>query len=79
LGRTPQDRDEPSTVLWKCESMMNNRQITYVSEEVKDLTPFTPAMFMHEIRKSGVPDLDKLDESSTNRRLVYRQKLKQDL
>ncbi|GFY43319.1 integrase catalytic domain-containing protein [Trichonephila inaurata madagascariensis] len=50
--------------------MKNNRPITYVSEDIDDLFPLTPAMFLHEIRETGVPDLDQLDSSSINRRLV---------
>ncbi|GFT83634.1 hypothetical protein NPIL_421581 [Nephila pilipes] len=48
-------------------------------ENNQDLTPLTPAMFMHEIHATGEPDLYELNASSMNRRLVYQQKLKQDL
>ncbi|GFY51362.1 integrase catalytic domain-containing protein [Trichonephila inaurata madagascariensis] len=57
--------------------MMKNHPITYISEDIDDLTPL-PAMLLHEIRETGVPDLDQLDSSSINRRLMYRNKLKQD-
>ncbi|GFT92050.1 hypothetical protein NPIL_491631 [Nephila pilipes] len=56
--------------------MVNNRTITNVSENVKDLTLLTPAMIMHEIPAIGVPDLDDLNAPYMNRRLVYHQKLR---
>jgi len=36
-------------------------------------------MFLRDIRSSGVPDLDKVDATSLNRRIKYRQQLIKDL
>ncbi|GFY39155.1 integrase catalytic domain-containing protein [Trichonephila inaurata madagascariensis] len=48
-------------------------------DDVNDLTPLTPSMFLHDLKQEGIPDLDILDSSSLNKRHAYRQRVKQDL
>ncbi|GBM30046.1 hypothetical protein AVEN_88263-1 [Araneus ventricosus] len=60
-------------------NIMNNRPITFISDDAEDLTPLTPAMFLHEICEIGVSDFNQLDSFVLNGRLVYLQKLKQTL
>ncbi|GFU96681.1 integrase catalytic domain-containing protein [Trichonephila clavipes] len=42
--------------------------LTYISEDVNDLSPLTPAMFLQEIEMSNVTDIDCLDHQEINKR-----------
>ncbi|GFV66790.1 integrase catalytic domain-containing protein [Trichonephila clavipes] len=79
LGKTSLNREEVYTVLCDCESLINSRPLTYVTDDVEDLEPLTPAMFLQDIREVGVPELDQIDENKLNKRLVYRNKIQEDL
>ncbi|GFY29277.1 DUF5641 domain-containing protein [Trichonephila clavipes] len=67
------------TVLCDCESLINSRPLTYVTDDVEDLEPLTPAMFLQDIREIGVPELDQIDENKLNKILVYRNRIQMDL
>ncbi|GBO43064.1 hypothetical protein AVEN_56295-1, partial [Araneus ventricosus] len=79
LGQTSLNFEELNTVLCDCESIINGRPLTYVSDDTSDLEPLTPSMFLREVREVGIPDLDLLDNISLNKRFAYRQRLRQDL
>ena len=79
LGRSCLSYEEMSTVLCDCESVLNSRPLTYISEEPDDLKTLTPAMFLNDIREIGTPDLDLIDKIDLNSRFVYRQRLMQHL
>ncbi|GFU83365.1 hypothetical protein TNCV_872831 [Trichonephila clavipes] len=36
-----------------CESLINSRPLTYVTDDVEDLEPLTPAMFLQDGREIG--------------------------
>ncbi|KAB0790764.1 hypothetical protein PPYR_15512, partial [Photinus pyralis] len=57
----------------------NSRPITYLSDDLSELSPLTPNSFLQEQRDIGVPDLDAIDSSSLNKRIAYRQKLRENL
>jgi hypothetical protein len=61
LDRTCLDYEQLLTVLCDCEAVLNSRPLTYVSDDVEDLIPLTPAMFLQERQQVGVPDIDELD------------------
>ncbi|CAG7719698.1 unnamed protein product [Allacma fusca] len=44
----------------------------------KDLAPLTPSMRLQELREVGIPDMDNIDAHALNKRLVYRQKIRED-
>ena len=68
------------TVLCDCESTINNRPLTYLTEGDENLRPLTPAMFLHEINnQEEIYDLDTIDSKSLNRRLKYIQSLREQL
>ncbi|GFV14045.1 DUF5641 domain-containing protein [Trichonephila clavipes] len=67
------------TVLCDCESLINSRPLTYVTDDVENLEPLTPAMFLQDIREVGVPEFDQIDENKLNKRLVYRNRIQNDL
>ncbi|GFX95230.1 integrase catalytic domain-containing protein [Trichonephila clavipes] len=54
------------------------RPLTYVTDDVEDLEPLTPAMFLQDIREIGVPELDQIDENKLNK-IVYRNRIQIDL
>ncbi|GBM29083.1 hypothetical protein AVEN_112143-1, partial [Araneus ventricosus] len=68
LGQTSLNFEELNTVLCDCESVINGRPLTYVSDDTSDLEPLTPSMFLQEVREVGIPDLDLLDNKSLNKR-----------
>ncbi|GFS52655.1 integrase catalytic domain-containing protein [Trichonephila clavipes] len=51
LGKTSLNHEELHTVLCDCESLINSRPLTYVTDDVEDLEPLTPAMFLQDIRE----------------------------
>ncbi|GFW94007.1 integrase catalytic domain-containing protein [Trichonephila clavipes] len=78
-GKTSLNHEEMYMVLCDCESLINSRPLTYVTDDVEDLEPLTPAMFLQDIREVGVPELDLIDENKLNKRLVYRNRIQNDL
>lgn len=76
LGRASLNEEEMYTTLCDCESIINSRPITYLSEDPDQLTPFTPAMFMQDVQEIGLPDLDQIDEKRMKARLRRRQQLR---
>ncbi|UYV70745.1 hypothetical protein LAZ67_8000420 [Cordylochernes scorpioides] len=66
-------------VKTKIESLMNSRPLTYMSEDVEDLSPLTPALFLHDLKEIGVPDLDSIERASLQKRYRFRQRLREDL
>ncbi|GFV40736.1 integrase catalytic domain-containing protein [Trichonephila clavipes] len=79
LEKTSLNNEEIYSVLCDCESLINPRPLTYVTDDVEDLEPLTPAMFLQDIREVGVPELDQKDENKLNKRLVYRNRIRKDL
>jgi len=50
-----------------------------VSEDVADLAPLTPNMFLMDLRAVGLPDCDAVDAARLTRRAKYRQEIKEIL
>lgn len=79
LGKSSLNYEEMMSMLCDCESTVNSRPLTYVSEDTDDLIPLTPAMFLQDIQMVGVPDLDLLDRVDLNKRITYQQTLREQL
>lgn len=79
LGRASLDYEDLLTVICDCEAVINSRPLTYVSNDPRELSALTPAMFLVEQSGYGLPDCDVVDRSSICRRLRYKQKLRDDL
>ena len=79
LGRASLSYEEMYTVLCDCESVINSRPLTYLSEDSTDLIALTPAMFLQDIKEVGVPDIDKVESADMSKRWIYRQKLRENL
>ncbi|GFV91735.1 putative RNA-directed DNA polymerase from transposon X-element [Trichonephila clavipes] len=79
LGNAILTTEELQTVLCDCESVINSRPLTYLSENSDDLVPLSPAMFLVENRNLDVPDIDYRNTVNLRKRVRYRQKLLNDL
>ncbi|GFS54436.1 putative RNA-directed DNA polymerase from transposon X-element [Trichonephila clavipes] len=79
LGNALLTTEELQTVLCDCESVINSRPLTYLSENSDDLVPLFPAMFLVENRNLDVPDIDYRDTVNLRKRVRYQQKLLNDL
>ncbi|GFW88506.1 integrase catalytic domain-containing protein [Trichonephila clavipes] len=73
LGRASLYYEELNSALCKCEQVINSRLLTYISEDVNDLSPLTLAMFLQEIEPSDVTDIDCLDHQEINKRIRHVQ------
>ncbi|UYV81333.1 hypothetical protein LAZ67_20000811 [Cordylochernes scorpioides] len=79
LGQARLEFEELYTIICDTESLMNSRPLTYMSEDVEDLSPLTPALFLHDLKEIGVPDLDSIERASLQKRYRFRQRLREDL
>lgn len=79
LNRSSLNYESLSTVLCDCENIINNRPLTYLSEDKDDLIALTPAMFLNQIPMSGVPEIDHIEGASIRKKLVRQQKIICDL
>ncbi|GFX25300.1 putative RNA-directed DNA polymerase from transposon X-element [Trichonephila clavipes] len=79
LGNAILTTEELQTVLCDCESVINSRPLTYLSENSDDLVPLSPTMFLVENRNLDVPDIVYRDTVNLRKRVRYRQKLLNDL
>ncbi|XP_015120372.1 uncharacterized protein LOC107043390 [Diachasma alloeum] len=79
LGKACLSYEELSTTLCDCEAVINARPLTYLAEDTQQLVPLSPDVFLRDLRECGVPDLDRVDSTSLNKRLKYRQRLRREL
>ncbi|KAF2884746.1 hypothetical protein ILUMI_21421 [Ignelater luminosus] len=70
------ENEEMATILCDCELVINNRPLTYLSQDSSDLALLTPSLSLQEVEEIGVPDIDLIESTHLNRRLRYRQHLK---
>ncbi|GBN50274.1 hypothetical protein AVEN_255564-1 [Araneus ventricosus] len=71
--------EELETVICGCESVINSRPLTYISEESRELVHLTPSMFLIENRCSDVTDFEAIDQGHFQKRIRFRSKLLNDL
>ena len=64
------------TILSDCEAVVNSRPLTFISDGFEEALPFSPSMFLQEVKEIGVLDLDKVEQADINKRFAYRLKLK---
>lgn len=50
--------DELQTIICDCEAAINSRPLTYLSEDVNDIVPLTPSLFLQDVKEIGTVDLD---------------------
>ncbi|GBM51906.1 hypothetical protein AVEN_186191-1 [Araneus ventricosus] len=66
-------------VFSDCERVINSRPLTYVFENEDDVPLLTSEMFLREILKSGVVDIDTVDKEKLTERAKYLQKMQEQL
>ncbi|XP_054724179.1 uncharacterized protein LOC129234240 [Uloborus diversus] len=76
LGKACVTYEEMLTVLCEAESVINERPLTYISDDPNEMTPVTPAHFIQDIRGSETHDLDILDSQHLLKRVRYVQSLR---
>ncbi|BET01445.1 Pao retrotransposon peptidase [Nesidiocoris tenuis] len=77
LGRASLSGEELQTVAYEWPNYINQRPITYSSDDPDDPIPISPLMFLQELPCSGVADIDSIDASSIKRKLRRRLQLKE--
>jgi len=70
---------ELETCLCQVESVVNNRPLTFVTEDPDDLIPLTPAMFIHALPDGDVPEAEILKVASLGARKKNLDKLFDEL
>ncbi|XP_035715967.1 uncharacterized protein LOC110860203 [Folsomia candida] len=60
-------------------AIINQRPLTYLSDDPNDLAVLTPALFLNEIRSHGLPEVDNLEWNFFNKKYRYRQQLRNDM
>ncbi|GFX71488.1 DUF5641 domain-containing protein [Trichonephila clavipes] len=66
------------TVLADCESVINARPLTYVTESAV-IKPISSSMLIQDIQEYKLQDIDAVDSKSLTKRIKYRQNLIKDL
>lgn len=79
LSRASLDYEDMLTILCDCETIVNSRPLTYMTNDVSDLAPLTPNMFLKELPEIGVPDFDILQVTDIRERSRYLQTLQSNL
>ncbi|GBN44278.1 hypothetical protein AVEN_211377-1 [Araneus ventricosus] len=79
LGKAIFTYEELLTILCECEKVVNSRPLTYLSEDMQNLTPVTPAMCLFDISTAEVKDLDVRDANHFRKRLRFRAKVIEEL
>jgi hypothetical protein len=78
LGRASLSYEELSIVMCDVECVINSRPLTHLSVSPEDLVALSPNLFLID-DKPYQACLDAVNSKSLNRRLQYRQQLKNDL
>ncbi|GFU50395.1 uncharacterized protein TNCV_1827981 [Trichonephila clavipes] len=78
LGRASLSYEEMLTVLADCESVINERPLTYDTES-EAIKPISPSMFLQDIQQYKLQDIDAVDSKSLTKRIKYRHTLIKDL
>ncbi|GFX74662.1 integrase catalytic domain-containing protein [Trichonephila clavipes] len=79
LGKAIFMYEELLTILCECEKVVNSCPLTYLSKDMHDLTPITPARFLFEIPTADTKDLDFRDANHFRKILRFRAKVIEEL
>ena len=74
LGKALLSYQELATVLSRIEAVINSSPLTTVSDDVRDLTPITPAHLALERALYSLPDEVSTHEGTTRQRYLYQKK-----
>ncbi|GFY39197.1 integrase catalytic domain-containing protein [Trichonephila inaurata madagascariensis] len=79
LGKAIFMHEELQTILCEYEKVVNSRPLTYLSEDMQDLTRITPARFLFEIPTADTKDLDVREANHFRKRLRFRTTVMEEL
>uniref|UniRef100_A0A8D9A137 DUF5641 domain-containing protein n=1 Tax=Cacopsylla melanoneura TaxID=428564 RepID=A0A8D9A137_9HEMI len=79
LGRTSVDYFELQTIICECESVMNSRPLTYLSEDSTDLCCITPAMFLQDLQEIDMPEAELIHSADLGRKPKHSQELRRQI
>ncbi|GFV74270.1 integrase catalytic domain-containing protein [Trichonephila clavipes] len=79
LGKAIFTFEELTTNLCECEKVVNSRPLTYLSEDLQDLTPIPPAILLCDRPSLETTYLDMLDGNHLRKRLRFRVKMMKEL
>ena len=78
LGKSSVNEEELYTIICDCESYINMRPLTYLSDQ-DEFTALTPQHFLGDIKNCQVPEFDYIDSISFSKRTRYLQSLREGL
>ncbi|UYV61058.1 hypothetical protein LAZ67_1003267 [Cordylochernes scorpioides] len=79
LGFSKLNYVQLETALCEVESIINNRALSYISEDGQDLIPLTPQMFLQTNENNEFPELGKIRANSFTRKYKILSKLNEEL
>jgi hypothetical protein len=59
------------SVLWACEAVIIARPLAYKASDGSDLSPFTPSLFLPDVRELGVRFCGSWDAKSLNKKIDF--------
>lgn len=79
LGKAALTYEELLTMFCDCESYVNSRPLTYISDDPRDTNPLTPTHFLNDIQTCSTFDLDLINSISFKKRVRYVHEVRQHL
>ncbi|UYV62942.1 hypothetical protein LAZ67_2002562 [Cordylochernes scorpioides] len=79
LGFSKLNYVQLETALCEVESIINNRALSYISEDDQDLIPLTPQIFLQTNANNEFPELEKIRVNSFTRKYKILSKLNEEL
>ncbi|GFX88619.1 dual 3',5'-cyclic-AMP and-GMP phosphodiesterase 11 [Trichonephila clavipes] len=79
LGKACVTYEEMLTLLYDCEATINERPLTYLSDDLKELKSFTPAHSIQDIKERETFDFDLIDSQHLLKRVRYLHTLRSNL
>lgn len=79
VGKRNLNFNELKIILKGIGEVMNARPLTHISDDVNDLEPLTPAIFLHPLGNAKFPERELTEGDKLRCRFNYMNKLKQEL
>lgn len=79
LGHSKLNYHQMETYLCEVEAVMNGRPLTYVSEDMEDLIPLTPSMFLQDVTTTDLPEMEVLNSQGLQKKYKEMMKLREAL
>ncbi|UYV74745.1 hypothetical protein LAZ67_12000769 [Cordylochernes scorpioides] len=79
LGKATLRKEQLAKMLEEVQSIMNGRPLTYISEEMEDPQPLTPAMFLRHKGNVKFPERDLTEKGRLQFSYAWRKSLEREL